>query len=291
MSDVKKYILLGGIEPREHWSKRYEGVLRKKVIIPYQNSVAKTFGRALAYAPGELVPSTVLDRLDYAFRQVTIDPDEVNNIVTSALVYLNKRHRTEVLRVLQQAIGVDIRHLLQEPVVNNYMNQKITENVALIRTLDDRHKKGLLDKVQKDLVNKPFDRASITKHLQQQSNVTGYNLRRITRDQTNKMTGNLTQMRHQQIGLTHYMWSTSQDSRVRDEHRPLDGKIFTWDDPPPGGHPGEAIQCRCVALPMLDEEKAKKIKDGAGQEEKKKRKVLNFVLPSKLKMPKKRTTI
>ena len=46
---------------------------------------------------------------------------------------------------------------------------------------------------------------------------------------------------------THYIWRTQGDNKVRPSHRANDGKIFSWDDPPPTGHPGEDFGCRCFA--------------------------------------------
>lgn len=34
---------------------------------------------------------------------------------------------------------------------------------------------------------------------------------------------------------------------MRSEHAERDGKVFDWDNPPEGGHPGEAPNCRCRA--------------------------------------------
>jgi len=44
-----------------------------------------------------------------------------------------------------------------------------------------------------------------------------------------------------------YTWRTVGDDRVRPEHAARDGKIFDWSNPPDGGHPGEAENCRCWA--------------------------------------------
>ena len=44
-----------------------------------------------------------------------------------------------------------------------------------------------------------------------------------------------------------YIWRTVGDNRVRSEHAVRDGKTFSWDNPPDGGHPGEAPNCRCTA--------------------------------------------
>jgi hypothetical protein len=44
-----------------------------------------------------------------------------------------------------------------------------------------------------------------------------------------------------------YIWRTQGDSKVRSSHAERDGKTFSWDEPPEGGHPGEAPNCRCTA--------------------------------------------
>lgn len=99
----------------------------------------------------------------------------------------------------------------------------------------------------------------------------------IARDQTLKLNANLAQTRAQSAGLNRYVWSTSgQDERVRGnptglypnpsktgrvtaDHYHLDGKIFSYDDPPVvdertgrTANPGEDYQCRCTAAPILD---------------------------------------
>lgn len=53
-------------------------------------------------------------------------------------------------------------------------------------------------------------------------------------------------------GVTQYIWRATKDSRTRPEHKARDGKVFNWDDPPWDGHPGQPVNCRCVALAVLD---------------------------------------
>jgi SPP1 gp7 family putative phage head morphogenesis protein len=58
-------------------------------------------------------------------------------------------------------------------------------------------------------------------------------------------------------GWYKYRWLTSNDEGVCKRCRALDKKIFRFDDPPPGGNPGECPDCpdkagcRCVASPIL----------------------------------------
>lgn len=53
-----------------------------------------------------------------------------------------------------------------------------------------------------------------------------------------------------------YVWRTQQDDKVRDLHNELEGKQFSFDDPPISGtsgfrgNPGEPANCRCYAEPV-----------------------------------------
>lgn len=44
-----------------------------------------------------------------------------------------------------------------------------------------------------------------------------------------------------------YIWHTAQDEKVRQDHAIRNGKVFDYSQPPPGGNPGEAYNCRCWA--------------------------------------------
>ena len=76
----------------------------------------------------------------------------------------------------------------------------------------------------------------------------------IARDQSSKLNAALTQARHEDVGIKKYMWSTSLDERVRDSHADKEGQIFEYTNPPADtGHPGHDFNCRCVAIPVLDD--------------------------------------
>jgi len=53
----------------------------------------------------------------------------------------------------------------------------------------------------------------------------------------------------QERPTTHYIWRSRRDRHTRPTHRARDGQVFSWDNPPDGGHPGEDYNCRCGAEP------------------------------------------
>ncbi len=54
------------------------------------------------------------------------------------------------------------------------------------------------------------------------------------------------------IGVTHYIWVTEEDEKVRESHARNAGQTFAWDNPPATGHPGSDYGCRCSAAPSLE---------------------------------------
>lgn len=72
----------------------------------------------------------------------------------------------------------------------------------------------------------------------------------IAQDQTGKGAGAASKQVQQAAGVGNYKWITMRDDRVRPSHRRREGRIFSWSKPPPDGHPGEPINCRCFARPV-----------------------------------------
>lgn len=110
-------------------------------------------------------------------------------------------------------------------------------------------------------VREVFDRPDFTEgrrwedlrdELLERADVSESRAELIARDQTLKLNGAINRARQEGAGIDRYVWSTSGDERVREEHDALDGETFSWDSPPEPGHPGQDFQCRCVAIPVID---------------------------------------
>ena len=86
----------------------------------------------------------------------------------------------------------------------------------------------------------------------------------IARDQVLSLNAQVAQARHEAAGITQYIWRTSGDGDVRPDHKALNGKAFSYDEPPVVNasevrrgraerreHPGQDYQCRCTAEPVI----------------------------------------
>ncbi len=77
----------------------------------------------------------------------------------------------------------------------------------------------------------------------------------LARDQTSKLNAQMSAMRMGRAGISKYEWSTSRDERVRATHAAHEGEIFRFDEPPADtGNPGEDFNCRCVAIPVIEDD-------------------------------------
>lgn len=165
------------------------------------------------------------------------------------LTRIKNKHTRRFERVMRRYLGVRVDLLTDEPID---LEARIADNVALIKTIPPRAHTALAGDLERLAVEAPFDQNRLHNTLRSQYGSAGYNVRRLTRDQTNKLIGDLNQARQTEVGIERYEWLTSQDERVRPRHVRNSGLIFSWDNPPPDtGHPGEDIQCRCVAVPIL----------------------------------------
>lgn len=77
--------------------------------------------------------------------------------------------------------------------------------------------------------------------------------------ETGMLVSKYRQFRYEGLGVQEYIWSTSNDERVRPDHKALNGRRFAFTSPPivdratgRRGNPGEDYRCRCVAQPILN---------------------------------------
>ena len=177
----------------------------------------------------------------------------------------------------KRVLGLDLMSL--EPWIQNEAKAWTQENVSLITklqadTVEDINRvvtsgfrtgkrvKSIRDEIlgtdlDKGVFNKVETRAQL-----------------IARDQSSKLWGDLNKHRQEEIGVSLYIWRTSDDERVRSTHDNLDDKYCSWDDPTVYadtledaiagrwkqrssinayvGFPGEDFQCRCYAEAVFE---------------------------------------
>ena len=197
-----------------------------------------------------------MSRGDYRKFQILLQqpvdiPPNIDETVEQYVKRIQKGHKKRFAKSMRRHFGVEVS-MMEDDDVGESMRQAIQQNVGLIKTIPGRFHKHLVSTIEERIATKPGDMQLLTGILNREFKSTGYNLRRLARDQNSKLISRFNQARQQQIGIKEYVWRTAGDDRVRDTHQRNDGRTFRWDTTPSvTGHPGDDIQCRCQAMPVI----------------------------------------
>ncbi len=174
---------------------------------------------------------------------------------------LSRFHKVRYDNNANFVAGVD--PVSKEPWLSGKLRDWTQANVALISDVPE----SAISDLEKLITNSVTRGDSLTylrEQIAKRLNKTDFELKRIARDQSNKLYGSLTKLRSEFNGWDFYEWDDSNDSRVRPDHKRLDGKIYKFSEPPvtvtsgsrvgEKNSPGEDIQCRCIALVIFDRE-------------------------------------
>jgi SPP1 gp7 family putative phage head morphogenesis protein len=147
-----------------------------------------------------------------------------------------------------------------EPWLRDQMALAVKENARLITSLPEQMLQQIEGVVSQGVLS-GLRHEEMAKAIVRQFGIADNRAALIARDQVLSWHGSLTRLRQVDAGVTHYEFSTSRDERVRPGHRALDGTVQSWAKPPivdprtgRRAHPGGDVNCRCAAIPKLDNE-------------------------------------
>lgn len=112
-----------------------------------------------------------------------------------------------------------------------------------------------VDQVIEHGLQRGLSNDAISRTLQRSFGQAEARARFTARDRLGSLNAQITKAKHTELGFQFYRWQSANDERVRPLHRALDGEIRAWSKPhPTEGHPGDAPNCRCVAIPATVDE-------------------------------------
>ena len=161
---------------------------------------------------------------------------------------------------------VNIPPLDTAPSTRRFIKSATSENVDLIVSIPEKFHDQLKDFIK----DHPFDSHSIADRIKADNRMMREISKRwrnarkraefIARDQTGKLTAQLSRERVTAAGVTHFKWLHSRGgAEPRELHLRLNGQVFAYDDPPvidertgEKGYPGQLPNCGCIAIPIID---------------------------------------
>lgn len=142
---------------------------------------------------------------------------------------------------------------LTTDINNNYINNSklFIKNMLFEETTKMRNE-------LRELVEQGASNKSISQYLQDNYKMTQKRSLFIARQESSLLLSEYSKQQYLNNGIKKYIWSTSNDERVRKLHRELNNTIQEFNNPPIDDtngkrhNPGENFNCRCVAIPILE---------------------------------------
>lgn len=136
----------------------------------------------------------------------------------------------------------------------------IAENVALIKSIETQYHTQIEGAVMRSLQPGGRGLADVTEALQKYEGITDRRRNLIAKDQTRKIQASISIERAKSAGIKKFKWLHSRGgSEPRADHVAMSGNVYSYDDPPvidrrtgERGYPGQAINCRCQMVPVIE---------------------------------------
>lgn len=154
--------------------------------------------------------------------------------------------------------GITLKTDIMPAALKESIKAATIENVALIKSIPDQYHQRIEGAVMRSIQQGGEGRKTIMNEL---ANIGGMSVRRakiIAEDQTRKATTAANTERVKALGIKKFKWLHSRGGvDKRPKHVAASGNIYSYDDPPRIGDkgeqvlPGQAINCRCIAVPVV----------------------------------------
>ena len=186
----------------------------------------------------------------------------------SMLKEVNKTSKSAMFESLKKLSGgLSIKTDFISEDMQEILKASNQENIGLIKTIPESYFSRLRGELMRTITNPEkggwsgmID--SIQRTLKKEYEGHHNKARNIALDQTRKAYNNLNAGRMQALGIEKYKWIHSGGGqRPRQRHLDMNGNIYRLDDPPlidymygaaVYGIPGQAINCRCTMLPIIE---------------------------------------
>jgi SPP1 gp7 family putative phage head morphogenesis protein len=195
-------------------------------------------------------PSKVRALIDRAEKAVerAVSQRDIEEIAERFATATDTYQRRQLDRQVKAALGIEIP--FRDRAMRTRVQGFAAENVSLIKGLSREITSGI-EKAALRAVQDGKLWPDLAKELEQRFQIGERRAELIGRDQVGKLYGQVNAARQKELGIRRFIWRTSNDNRVREEHQEREGETYEYDDPPDGELPGEPILCRCYAEPVF----------------------------------------
>jgi len=231
------------------YSKRIKGYKKEMNNLPINIQVAiaqredsyKQMARQLVATVDEINLN-----IDEATKNINFD-DTLEKIFSD----INKQFR----KTVTDKIGLSINFTADQIKI---LSQEYTNNLKLYITEFTQKETLILRQKAEDIVLSGTRAKDFTKIIEERFAVSTKKAKFLAKQEISLLTSKYKQVKYESVGVSKYKWSIS-NVRTRPDHRALNGKIFSFDDPPISNtstgarnNPGEDFGCNCQAIPIIE---------------------------------------
>jgi SPP1 gp7 family putative phage head morphogenesis protein len=173
---------------------------------------------------------------------------------------LDKYNKNRFYANINNQIGVDVESIIKTDGLNSFVSNKSLESTDLI----ERFKTDNLVAYKQNILRRMNAGSSLKDLYEQTKKNTNFSLNRanlIARNEIKTFNTELAKKRSQNLGIKEAIWQASKDERTRGCHHRFNGKQYKigkglyCSESKQYEEPGEPINCRCVALPIVNFDK------------------------------------
>ncbi len=156
--------------------------------------------------------------------------------------------------------GITLKTDEMPAALKQAVSAAIAENVTLIKSIETQYHTQIEGAVMRSLQPGGRGLADVTEALQKYEGITDRRRNIIAKDQTRKIQASISIERAKSAGIKKFKWLHSRGgSEPRPDHVAMSGNVYSYDDPPvidrrtgERGFPGQAINCRCQMVPVIE---------------------------------------
>lgn len=196
-----------------------------------------------------------------------LDDFDTETFINKVAKKANSNNIRQWQKLIKKTFGVDLDgNYYNKGTWADLIDRWTQENVGYVRSIPQESLTQLRQLVQ-DGYNEGWGVTKMRNEIVKAFGVSKSRAKLLAVDQMGTLCSQITRKQQTDAGCTRYRWKARNDNRVRESHRQYNGKIFSWDDPPPSWymtkskgkvytgrrcHPGEDYYCRCMAIPVFD---------------------------------------
>jgi len=240
-----------GLELRKlgaSWDKGRKTYFLPEAKVPAEVKIAIARGRA----DTQNKINKIKEKLDSLQRDGAVPSIDFERQVAGITMDLDQQFRTTI----PKDIGLP---MTQDATMKEALRIGYTENLDYyIQKMTKESAQRLREKVVEH-VEQGGRAADLIPLIEAQHGVSKRHALFLAKQETSILVSTYRDARYREAGVQEYVWSTSHDSRVRPDHKKLDGRRFKFNEPPVSdqaigarNNPGYDYGCRCVAIPLLE---------------------------------------